>query len=267
MPGKKRREGGGSKGSVKTRKEVDVDLWLDKNIDDLVSSLGLEFLGLSKEEYLEILKRPVELLYGSPTSRPDVQTIVKRFRRYADDVYPLIALALLNIREELSVEHVDFVVSNVGRAILSVAPKIYREVIRLGREDVLPLLRRLWRAAWAEQRSKILPVTCPKCLFNSLVKDMQCLVCGSVISDKSLKEFLDFNNILNNYIRSLSCSDLNHLIRYDYIVVNGNGLKHPKEVREEGVDIEVLLDKNDKTLIKETYRELCEEGVSRDNTS
>lgn len=264
MSGKKERRG---KGSVRTRKEVDIDSWLDKNIDSLVSSLGLEFLGLSREEYLEILKHPVELLYGSTTSRPDVQTIVKRFRRYADNVYPLIALGLLNIREELSADHIEFVVNYIGKAILGVAPKLYREVIRLGKEEVLPLLRRLWRIAWIEQRSKILPVTCPKCLFNSLVKDMQCLVCGSVISEKSLKEFLDFSNTLNNYIRSLPCSDLSQLIRYDYIVINGNGLKHPKEVREEGIDIEILLDEKDKTLIRKAYRELCEEGVSLDNTS
>jgi len=261
------KEGVGGRGGVKTKKEVDIDAWLDRNVDELVSSLGLDILGLSREEYLEVLKHPVELLYGSPTSKPDVQTMVKRFRRFADNVYPLIALALLNIREELGPEHVDFVTSNVGRAILSVAPRLYKEVVRLGREDTLPLLRRLWRVAWIEQRSKTLPTTCPKCLFNSLVKDMSCLVCGAVISEKSLKEFLGFSDMLKNYVQSLPCSELNQLLRYDYVVINGNGIKHPGDVREEGIDIEVLLDENDKTLIKDIYRKLCEEGVSLENTS
>lgn len=255
------------KGGVKTKKEVDIDAWLDRNVDELVSSLGLDLLGLSREEYIEILKHPVELLYGSPTSRPDVQTMVKRFRRFEDNVYPFIALALLNIREELSPEHVDFVISNVGRVILSVAPRLYREVVRLGREDTLPLLRRLWRVAWVEQRSKTLPTTCPKCLFNSLVKDMSCLVCGSVISEKSLKEFLGFSDTLKSYVQSLPCSELNQLLRYDYVVVNGNGIKHPKDVREEGIDIEMFLNESDKTLIKDVYRKLCGEGVSLENAS
>ncbi len=258
--------GARSRGVSKAKKEVDIDSWLEKNVDELVNSLGLDYLGLSREEYLELLRHPVELLYGSPTSRPDVQTIAKRFRRYSDNIYPLMALALLNIREELSPEHVDFVVSNVDRAILSVAPRLYREVIRLGREDVLPLLRMLWRIAWMEQRSRTLPITCPKCLFNSLTKDMHCLVCGNVVSEKSLKEFLGFKDLLKNYLRSLQCDELRELTRYDYLVVNGNGIKHPKDLRDEGIDVEVMLDSSERTLIRDIYRELCEEGVGLEST-
>ncbi|MEM4518845.1 MAG: hypothetical protein QXD94_00170 [Sulfolobales archaeon] len=251
---------------TKVKKDVDIDSWLEKNVEELVNSLGLDFLSLSKEEYLEILKHPVELLYGSPSSRPDVQTIAKRFRRFSDNVNPFIALALLNIRERLNPEHIDFVVGNIGKAILGVAPRIYKEVVRLGREDTLPLLRRLWRTSWIEQRSKTLPAMCPVCLFNALTKDMHCIVCGSVITEKQLKEFLGFSEMLKNYVRSLTCDELSQLMKYDYVIINGNGIKHPIDLREEVVDIEVLLDSNDKTLIRDSYRELCEDGVSLENT-
>jgi hypothetical protein len=251
----------------KVKKEADVNGWLDKNVDELVSALGLEYLGLSRDEYLEILRRPVELLYGSPSTKPDVETIVKRFRRFSESVYPLIAVALLNLKEDLKSEHLDFIVNNIGKAVLEYAPKLYKEAVRLGREDVLPTLRRLWRIAWIEQHSKTLPVTCPKCLFNSLTKDMYCLVCGSVVSEKQLKEFLDFRELLKNYVNSVSCEELRELTRYDYVLLNNNGIKHPKELREEGVDIEVLLSNDEKTLIKQKYRELCGDELRIENTS
>jgi hypothetical protein len=251
----------------KVKKEADVNGWLDKNVDELVSALGLEYLGLSRDEYLEILRRPVELLYGSPTTKPDVETIVKRFRRFSENVYPLIAVALLNLKEDLKSEHLDFIVNNIGKAVLEYAPKLYKEAVRLGREDVLPTLRRLWRIAWIEQHSKTLPVTCPKCLFNSLTKDMYCLVCGSVVTEKQLKEFLDFRELLKNYVNSVSCEELRELTRYDYVLLNNNGIKHPKELREEGVDIEVLLSNDEKTLIKQKYRELCGDELRVESTS
>lgn len=251
----------------KVKKEADVNGWLDKNVDELVSALGLEYLGLSRDEYLEILRRPVELLYGSPTTKPDVETIVKRFRRFSENVYPLIAVALLNLKEDLKSEHLDFIVNNIGKAVLEYAPKLYKEAVRLGREDVLPTLRRLWRIAWIEQHSKTLPVTCPKCLFNSLTKDMYCLVCGSVVTEKQLKEFLDFRELLKNYVNSVSCEELKELTRYDYVLLNNNGIKHPKELREEGVDIEVLLSNDEKTLIRQKYRELCGDELRVEGTS
>jgi hypothetical protein len=251
----------------KVKKEADVNGWLDKNVDELVSALGLEYLGLSRDEYLEILRRPVELLYGSPTTKPDVETIVKRFRRFSENVYPLIAVALLNLKEELKSEHLDFIVNNIGKAVLEYAPKLYKEAVRLGREDVLPTLRRLWRIAWVEQHSKTLPVTCPKCLFNSLTKDMYCLVCGSVVTEKQLKEFLDFKELLKNYANSVSCGELKELTRYDYVLLNNNGIKHPKELREEGIDIEVFLSNDEKTLIRQKYRELCGDELRIEGTS
>lgn len=252
----------GERSAVKVRKEVDIDSWLEKNVEELVNSLGLDFLNLSREEYIEVLKAPVELLYGSSTSRPDAQTMAKRFRRFAENVNPLIALALLNLRDRLRPEHIDFVVGNIGKAVLGVAPRIYREVKQLGREDTLPLLRRFWRVSWLEQRSKTLPAECPICLFNSLTKDMYCLVCGSVISDKQLKESLGFDEMLMNYVRSLTCDELKQLTKYDYILINGNGIKHPKDFRDGMIDIEVLLGSDDKTLIRNAYRESCGDEAS-----
>jgi hypothetical protein len=96
---------------------------------------------------------------------------------------------------------------------------------------------------------------------------MYCLVCGSVVTEKQLKEFLDFRELLKNYVNSVSCEELKELTRYDYVLLNNNGIKHPKELREEGVDIEVLLSNDEKTLIRQKYRELCGDELRVEGTS
>lgn len=242
-----------SRKKSKSRKEVDIDSWLDKNLDELVSNLGLDSLGLSREEYVELLRQPMELLYGSSSSRPDVETIVKRFRRYSENVFPLIAQSLLFIKDNLSPEQLDFVVNNIGKLIISAAPRIYREAIRLGRDEVLQPLRGLWRLAWLELRSKNLPMECPVCHFNSLIRDMTCIVCGSVIDEKTLKKFINFDSLLIDFLQNQSCSELEHLLRYDYVLINNSGIKHPEGVRDDVTDIEIILDRSEKELIRKVY--------------
>lgn len=247
-----------SKKKSKSRKEVDIDSWLDKNLDELVLNLGLDSLGLSREEYIELLRQPLELLYGSPSSRPDVETIVKRFRRYGENVFPLIAQSLLLIKDSLSPEQLDFVVNNIGKLIINAAPRIYKEAIKLGKDEILQPLRGLWRSSWLELRSKNLPMECPVCHFNSLIRDMVCIVCGSIIDERMLKKFINFNSLLIDFLRSQSCSELARLLRYDYVLVNNNGIKHPESVKDEVTDIEIVLDKSEKELIREVYSEMCE---------
>lgn len=240
-----------------SRKKVDVDEWLEKNLDELVLALGLDSLGLSKEEYMEMLKQPVEMLFGSSSSKPDVETIVKRFRRYGENVYPLIAQSILTLRDSLNTEQLEFISNNIGRFILRAAPKIYREAIRLGKHDLLPQLRSLWRIAWLELKTRVLPVECPICRFNSLVKDLTCLVCGSIVNEKVLKKFINFTSLLREFLSLRSCSEIEKLLRYDYVLLNNNGVKHPEDLRDENVDIEILLDREDKELIRGIYNNIC----------
>jgi len=243
--------------SSKARKEVDIDKWLDSHVDELISLLGLDLLKLKKEEYIEILRKPVELLYGSPSSRPDALTIAKRIKRYSEDVYPAIALTLLSLRDELTLEQVDFIVNNIGKAVLNVASRLYKEVIKFGRDDLLSLLRRVWRVSWLENRSRILPLECPVCRFNALMPDLTCLVCGSTVSERQVKEFINFKESLKSFVSSLSCEDIKNLLKYDYVLINGISIKHPSLPRDVNIDVELYLDKDEKTLIKTIYESLC----------
>jgi len=248
--------------SSKARKEVDIDKWLESHVDELTSLLGLDLLKLKKEEYIEILRKPVELLYGSPSSRPDALTIAKRIKRYSEDVYPAIALTLLNLRDELTLEQVDFIVNNIGKAVLNVASRLYKEVIKFGRDDLLSLLRRVWRVSWLENRSKTLPLECPVCRFNALMPDLTCLVCGSTVSERQVKEFINFKESLKSFVSSLSCEDIKNLLKYDYVLINGISIKHPTLPRDVNIDVELYLDKDEKTLIKTIYESLCKGGFS-----
>ncbi|MEM1918377.1 MAG: hypothetical protein QW504_06830, partial [Sulfolobales archaeon] len=48
-----------------SKREVDLDSWIEKNIDEVVSRAGLDYLGINRESWIEILKDVLVELYGS----------------------------------------------------------------------------------------------------------------------------------------------------------------------------------------------------------
>ena len=242
----------------KKRKEADIDGWLNKYGEELAQFIGLDFLGLSKDEIRKVLRKPLEAVYGSPSSRPTAETIAKRFRRYSDNINPLIAVGILEARKELTRDQLEYVVNNIGRAILAFAHRIYMEIVRKNAKDLLPLVRRLWANYWIRLKSKTLPAECPYCGFNSLMPDLTCLVCGKVSSEKMVKKSIKLDSYLKEIMKHLTNDELKELYLKGYVLVNGLGIKLPGELREK-VDIEIHLSEVEKSIIKE---EMKRRGIS-----
>lgn len=238
------------------RREVNLERWIDKYIEKIVELSGLDTLGLTKEEYIELLSDIIEMLYGSRTSYTKAEVLVKRMNRYRDRVYPLIAARLLGVKDRLTEPQLEFVVYNIEDAVLAAAPRLYAEVRRYGRDDLADILRYKWMKHWMKKRTQILPVKCPYCGFNAVMPDMTCLVCGAVVSEKRLKESINFRELLEYFLDSLECDELKALLRYDYVLVNSLGIKHPKG-RRTRVDIEVYLTRSEKELIRRKLGEKC----------
>jgi len=305
---------------TRRRREINLDAWIEKHIDEFVSSTSLDLLNLSREQYIEILKDIIIQLYGSTSSYTKVEVLVKRFQRYSDRIYPVIAariaslldklsedqleFVILNIGDEilkdiiiqlygstssytkvdvlvkrfqrysdriypviaariaslldkLSEDQLEFVVLNIGDEILSLASKLYEYAKKFNRDDLISILKTKWSNAWVKRRTEVLPAECPKCGFNALMPDLTCLVCNSVVNDKSFKEFIKFTDGLKELISILSCDELREIMRRGYVLVNGLGLKPPNSERSP-VDIEVYLTSKEMELVKEVYKDRCE---------
>jgi len=237
-----------TRGKQSRKRYVDAEEWVSKHLSELISLLGLEFLELNEDEYVVLLTRVVEMLRGE-SSTLDIDTIARRFRRNIEYIYPVIARTLLELREKLSVQQLEFVVNYINDAVLGYAPRLYSEAIKLGRNDLVERLREIWRKWWIAKKYPILPVACPICGFNSLMPDMNCIICGSNISEKQLKEYINFGELLKEFAKSSDIESIKKALSYGYVYVNSLGIKAPSEHRDV-LDIEVLLSNEEKELLR-----------------
>jgi len=239
-----------------SRKEVDIDKWINENIGDFVNLSGLSILGLSDAQYVELLHDILTQLYGPPTTRTDVETVVKRYNRHKETINELIANRIVQMFESLTPNLLDFIVASVKDSVLLVAPRIYEQVVREKRTDLIEVLRIKWFNAWVNRRYKIPPITCPRCGFNSLMPDLTCLVCGASVSESQLRKHVNFGEGLKRLASELPCSELRELLNYDLVLLNSMGIRKPTELKTP-VDIEVYLTPEEKKIIREAYNSRC----------
>lgn len=224
---------------ARQRRGPDVGEWVEAHLEEISSELGLDGLSLSREELLAISTKISEILLGE--SRPDMETLARRARRYMDRVRPLIALGLLELRESLTPEQLDYVLSAPGPWVLGQAWKIYREARRLGRLDQLQGVRLEWNRQWVLQRDRSLPPECPVCGFNSLMPDHTCLVCGSSPSSTALEKHYRVPELLSLLARRGDAEGLRAVLEKGYVIISQAGVKIPGRDEKERFDLELHL--------------------------
>ena len=237
---------------------------MSSHVDTLIERLGLDTLPLKREELQSILVKIVDLLRGEAATI-NMDTIARRFRRNLEEMYRIIAVSILELRDELDPETLEFVVNNIGPYVLAHAPRLYREAKKYGRDDLIERLRAEWSRAWISIRKTTLPVQCPRCGFNALTPDLTCLVCGSAVDEKELKEFLGFDKLLHEFVELYPREDVEKAVKYGYVLLNSLGLKPPTAQREP-LDIEIVLSSNEIELLKNLLRERAD-GSSKNSES
>ena len=241
-----------SRSSRSKKRSVDTESWVERHIDELVSQTGLESLNLNRDEYVAIFTKVVDILRGEAATI-DLDTIVRRFKRNADRVLPVVASAVLELRDSLTEEQLEFVINNIGEAVLAYASRLYSEAKRLNREDLVERLRGLWRQQWVLRKYPVLPVTCPRCRFDSLMPDLTCLVCGATVSESELKSFLRFEKLLEEFAQNSPVEDVKKTLSYGYVYVSSIGIKAPGN-NKDVLDIEVVLTNKEKSILQEALK-------------
>ena len=235
------------------RSTVDTESWISRHISELIEKLGLDYLKLSHDEYRAILTKIVDLLRGE-ASTINMDTIVRRFKRNLEAMYKIMASMLLEIKDQLTDEQLEFVINNIGDAVLAYASKLYSEAVKRGRLDLVDRLRNEWDRAWITKRQTALPVRCPQCGFSALMPDLTCLVCGNAVDEKILKEKLNFRELLHEFAKSYPREIIEATIKYGYVYLTSYGIKPPTE-RREPLDIEVVLTRDEKEYLMNLLKE------------
>ncbi len=214
--------------------------------------MGLDVLGLSEDELRAILVKLVDILRGDANTI-NADTIVRRFRRNLEAMMSIVAASILELRDELHGDLLEFVVNYIGDSVLAFAPRLYREALREGRSDLIERLRGAWSQAWVRVRGPPLPLKCPRCGFDALMPDLTCLVCGATIDEKELKKSVNFEELLREFAQIAPIEDVKTALSYGYVYLNSLGIKSPREQRDP-LDTEILLSADEKKVLEEELR-------------
>lgn len=227
---------------------IDVDLLTESVVDEVVRQLGLDLLGLERAEYVEMLKPLVAGLVDQYSSKPSRQTIVSRLVSNPRPVYLMAAAYVLERRQELTEDQVEFILSNAPEMAAKHVSKLYREAVRHGRGDLVAMLR----AAW-ERYGSPTPVACPRCGFRALTPDLVCIVCGYEASEEEVKRAVDFEERLRELVEFYGPAEAREAAERGYVIL-GEFVKPPTAQREP-MDIVLHLNERERELLRRMIAE------------
>ncbi|BEP17011.1 hypothetical protein PYJP_03630 [Pyrofollis japonicus] len=197
-------------------------------LDEVSSRLGLDILGLKREQLVEALRPIVEGILEQYSSRPSKEAIISKIVNTSRNVYMMIAAYIVERIDSLTNEQLEFVI-NYGEAVAAKhAPKLYAEAKRLGRDDLIPMLRMLW-----EKYGNPTPIACPYCGFRAVTPDLVCMICGKELSEREVKEAIDFRERLQEMVELYSEREVEDAISRGYVIV-GDVVKPPSYNIEPG---------------------------------
>jgi len=228
-------ESTGLKASSKPRKPksgIDVGKVVDEMVDQVYMYLGLSDLGLSDEEARSIAREVTEMIVSSYSSKPTLESVIKRLQRSRDAINEYIAGRILELREKPDPKAVEFLVFYGGRALLPEISRVYRLLVEYNRQDLVGALQNIWNKYGPKGM-----VRCPKCGFNSIAPDYSCVVCGTVVPEKYVRDEIGFNEKFSEYVKTASVAELREAMEAGFLLANTSGIYNPRSprLREKGV--------------------------------
>ncbi|MET1160636.1 MAG: hypothetical protein ABWW65_06720 [Thermoprotei archaeon] len=204
-------------------KRLDTHKLASQVYDDVKTFLGLDMLGLPDDISREIVYEVIDTLYGEASSKPKIDAILKKIKRFREHVDYIIASKILERIKEPNDVQLEFLVQSGGRAIIPEISRIYKLIIKRGRRDLLPYLEAIW-----EKHGFPSPVKCPKCGFRAIMPDFSCYICGYVVTEEYIRKELNFEEKLKTYVESASVAELRDVLELGYVLLSEDGIYSPR---------------------------------------
>lgn len=230
------------------KKEINIDALADKMIKEVSEFLGLDTLALPNSLLRDIVREVMHVVITSTSYKPSTDVILKRISRHSEIVNMIIASKMLEKLKDFTDEQLEFIVYNGKRALIPEISRLYRILEKKGRRDLLSYLQYVW-----EKYGRPTPVRCPKCGFRSIMPDYSCYMCGYVVSEKYLREQLDFDSRFREYVKEASENELEEVLDVGFVLVSENEIESPKKRPELGIKhyYIIYLGASDISLIKD----------------
>ena len=236
------------KRSVKKEKLVDPYELLEEYWRDVISGLGLELLGLTDEEYKDLIREPFVAAVGEVKTKPKVSTILNRLNANREALFSVLATKLATMKdvEEMTDSQLEFVVYYIREAVRGLGPKLYEECKKRNRGDLIDLLR----AKWSEFGIKS-PIMCPRCGFQAVMPDYVCYICKYQVPEREVKRQIGMPEILKDYAQ-LDPEGFKEIMASGYFYYTWSGVVPPSKARQITGELmfEVTLSKADREALK-----------------
>ena len=236
---------------AKKEKYVDAEKLLDEYLDEVEVGRGISHLNLDKELLKEILKEPFISAVGQVKSKPKARTIINRLNASKDEMMEYLAVRIIREVEvsKLSDDQLEFVVVNIKKPIVDLAPQLYAEAKKRGRKDLIDILQYNWNLFGLRS-----PVKCPKCGFEAVMPDYSCRVCGYSLSTREIKEAINLMSQLEE-MYSYDPEGLKEIVTSGYLIYISTGPIPPSRFKPSGSEIyyEITLTSQEKAQLNKLY--------------
>jgi len=205
------------------RKGLDTAKLALSLFSDLRAYLGLDVLKLPGKLEEKIVYEVIDMLYSHVSSKPKLDAVLRKIKRFRDHVNAVIAAKILEEVENPSDEQLEFIVYSGGRAVIPEISKVYSLLKKRGREDLISYLESVW-----EKYGFPSPVKCPKCGFRAVMPNSSCYVCGYVVTEDYIRKELEFDEKLKAYVEIASVAELKDIADLGYVLVGEEGVFSPR---------------------------------------
>ena len=255
MPRRKTKEG-----AVETRKKrtaarrsqttYDLRPVIETVTKQAYELLGLDMYGFSADETKDVITEIVYAIAEGRSSKLTEEAALKKIMASKDSLLKALAVRLLHKGIRLSREQLEFIVSYAPEQAGAAAPYLYGEAKRLGATDIIDTLRSLW-----SRYGRPTPIECPRCGFRAVTPDLTCMVCGAELSEKEIKEHMDFKRVLVEAAKRLHPRLVEEIIAAGYVVIDGD-IHPPSMAPRQGFSLVLHLSRDE----KESLRSLLQGG-------
>lgn len=228
-------------------KLAQVQRLIDKVAERVVTLLGLDILGMSKEEAMEALGDALYEILTATKSLPSLDAAMRKVERVKEGLVKLAISYYLEKGKELDEEKLEFIVTQGQEVLVPHIQLLHREVRRRGLDHLIGYLMSSW-----ELYGKPTPLRCPHCGFRAVTPGLECFVCGSPIREDELKEANDFREKLIEYAEVADPFELEKIVR-SATVLWGETIK-PPDAPATPYDVEISITERERELLKKYIR-------------
>ena len=236
----------------------------------VASMLGLDALGFTNDQIIEILRDLLVMIIGDRVSKPKAETLVNAILRNQTKAYSYIASRILEVVPEgaLTPEQLDFVVNYIGDLVIPHAPRLYREMKRLG-IDMTPQLQAAWESAWRNKGDEGPVGYCPRCGLRAVDPTGTCMVCGYTLKEDEIRKGTDFIAKLREFVETSNCDELEKTLNKGVLYVDHYNVsisptsKWAIEIPLKKEDISIIKEVKERKCKKKEFKEVLQEVVSK----